>query len=106
MAAMRVNVPERVTQGEVFTVKTLIGHAMESGERRDSAGKPIARMIVNKVVCAYNGKTVFQADWHGAVSANPYLAFDLRAKESGVIDVAWTDDEGRTYSERAHITVV
>jgi sulfur-oxidizing protein SoxZ len=105
MAATRLNVPKQVPAGEVFTVKTLITHVMESGERRDSNGKPIARMIVNKVVCRYNDRVVFEADWHGAISANPFLAFDLKARESGVIEVAWTDDEGHTYTERAPLRV-
>ncbi len=105
MAATRINVPNRVAAGEIFTVKTLITHVMESGERRDSNGKPIPRMIINKVICRYNDRVVFEADWHGAIAANPYLAFNLKAKESGVIEIAWIDDEGRTYSERTEIRV-
>ena len=105
MAATRLNVPKQAPPGEIFTVKTLISHVMESGERRDSNGKPIPRMIVNKVVCRYNDRVVFEADWHGGIAANPYLAFDLRARESGVIEVAWTDDDGRIYTERSEIRV-
>jgi sulfur-oxidizing protein SoxZ len=105
MAATRVTVPNQVAVGEIFTVKTLISHVMESGERRDSNGKQIPRMIINKVVCRYNGRVVFEADWHGAIAANPYLAFDLKAKEPGVIEVAWTDDESRTFTERAQLHV-
>jgi sulfur-oxidizing protein SoxZ len=105
MAATRLTIPSQVAVGEIFTVKTLISHVMESGERHDSNGKPIPRMIINKVICRYNDRVVFEADWHGAIAANPYLAFDLKAKESGAIEVAWTDDEGRSYSERAQLRV-
>ena len=105
MAATRVTVPNQVAAGQIFTVKTLISHVMESGDRHDSNGKPIPRMIINKVVCRYDGRVVFEADWHGAIAANPYLAFDLKARESGIIEVAWTDDDGRTYSERTQLHV-
>ena len=35
-------------KGDLVEVKTLISHVMESGQRRDSAGKVIPRKIINK----------------------------------------------------------
>ncbi|HYM32661.1 MAG TPA: thiosulfate oxidation carrier complex protein SoxZ [Candidatus Cybelea sp.] len=106
MSIARIGVPFEVKRGDVFTVKTMIAHVMESGHRRDSAGRVIPRMIVNKVACTYNGRTVFEADWHGAVSSNPYLAFDLRAKDPGIVEVTWSDDDGKVYREQAALNVV
>src|SRR3546814_6188601 len=45
--------------GEVITIKTLINHSMESGQRKDKEGKVIPRQIINKFTCAFNGMPVF-----------------------------------------------
>jgi len=101
----RVKTPKSVKKGEVFEVKTLISHKMETGVGRDKKGNKIPRAIINKFVCTYNGKEVFSADWHPAVSANPYLAFYVKAEESGSLEMAWTDDAGKTVKKTAKVAV-
>ncbi|MDK1494138.1 thiosulfate oxidation carrier complex protein SoxZ [Sinorhizobium sp. 7-81] len=91
-------VPGSVAKGEVFTVKAIIQHQMETGLRTDSAGKTIPRKIINQFVCRYGGLEVFRADLHEAVSANPFLEFNLRATESGRLEFAWREDGGAIYS--------
>ncbi len=44
----RVKVPKSVKKGDVFQVKTLVSHKMESGQRKNKKGKKIPRMIINK----------------------------------------------------------
>ncbi|CAA7615610.1 putative sulfur oxidation protein (SoxZ) [Magnetospirillum sp. LM-5] len=105
MPTPRVKIPAQAAKGEVFEVKTTIDHDMESGQRKDSAGKPIPRKIINKFVCTYNGKEVFKSDWAAAISANPYLSFFLTATESGPIELKWHDDDGQVYSASHAITV-
>ncbi|MDD9877077.1 MAG: thiosulfate oxidation carrier complex protein SoxZ [Magnetovibrio sp.] len=106
MAKARVKVPKSVKKGEVFEVKTLISHKMETGQRKDKkTGKKIPRMIINKFVCTYNGKEVFTSDWHPAISANPYMAFFVKAGESGNLDFTWTDDKGKATKKSAKVTV-
>ena len=51
----RVQVPSATTKGEIFQVKALISHQMETGLRKDSEGNVIPRLIINKFVCRYNG---------------------------------------------------
>lgn len=101
----RVKVPKSVKKGEVFEVKTLASHVMETGIRKGSDGKTIPRMIINKFACNYNGKEVFSADWHPAVAANPYMAFHVKADESGTLDFSWTDDNGDVQKKSAKLTV-
>jgi sulfur-oxidizing protein SoxZ len=102
----RVKVPKKVKKGEAFEVKTVISHKMESGQRKDKkTGKKIPQMIINKFVCAYNGSEVFSADWHASISANPYMAFYVKAAESGKLDMTWTDDSGAVFKKSAKITV-
>jgi sulfur-oxidizing protein SoxZ len=78
---------------------------MESGQRKNKKGKKIPRMIINKFICTYNGTVVFESDWHPAISANPYMAFYIRAEKSGTLVFKWTDDRGQTYEKMASITV-
>ena len=47
--------------GEVFEIKTLIQHPMETGFRPDPTGKPIPRDIIRSLVCTYNGVEIFRA---------------------------------------------
>ncbi|MHA1152302.1 MAG: thiosulfate oxidation carrier complex protein SoxZ, partial [Alphaproteobacteria bacterium] len=79
----RVKVPKTAAKGDIIEIKTLISHKMESGQRKDSkTGEKIPRMIINKFSCTYNGVEVFSADWHPAISTNPFMAFNTVATES------------------------
>ncbi|PHS78592.1 MAG: thiosulfate oxidation carrier complex protein SoxZ [Rhodospirillaceae bacterium] len=105
-AKARVKAPKKVKQGEIFEVKTLIPHKMESGQRKDKkTGEKIPRMIINKFVCTYNGKEVISSSWEGAVSANPYLSFFIKADKSGTLDFTWTDDSGAVVQKSAKLSV-
>jgi sulfur-oxidizing protein SoxZ len=101
----RVQVPSSATRGEIFQVKALISHQMETGLRHDNEGNVMPRKIINKFVCRYNGYDVFVADLHEAVAANPYLEFYLCATESGQLEFVWHEDGGGVYS-LAHQLVV
>ena len=101
----RVKAPKTVKRGEIFEVKSLLTHKMESGQRKGKDGKKIPRQIINKFVCSYNGKDVFSSNWHGAVSANPYLSFHIKAVESGSLDLTWTDDSGAVFKKSTKIKV-
>ncbi len=102
----RVRVPKKLKPGEIFEVKTLVSHDMESGRRSDKAtGKKIPRDILNKLRVVYGGKEVLVADWHPAVSANPFTSFYLRAVKSGDMTLTWTDDAGVEYAKTVKINV-
>ena len=105
MAKARVKVPKTAKKGEIFEVKTLISHKMESGQRKDKKGNKIPRMIINKFTCTYNGRTVLDCDWYPSISANPYMAFYVKADESGELAFKWTDDSGAVFETAAKITV-
>lgn len=101
----RVRVPTQAKPGELIEIKTLISHEMESGQRKDATGKPIPRKIINKFTAAFNGKTVFEADWNPAISANPYQSFFYKASESGEFTFTWKDDDGSDYVATNKLTV-
>ena len=102
----RVRIPSKLKTGEIFEVKTLVTHMMESGRRVDQAsGKPIPRDILNKLTAVYNGKEVLVADWHPAMSANPFTSFYLKAEKSGELKLTWSDDAGASYSKTVKVNV-
>ena len=101
----RVKMPRTVARGEIFEIKALITHQMETGLRRDGNGKLMPRRIVNAFSCRYNGEVVFSVDLHEAVAANPYLEFCARAKDSGTLEFAWHEDGGAVYTTRQSLTV-
>ena len=101
----RVKVPKTASAGEVITIKTLISHNMESGQRKDSDGNPIPRQIINKFTCEFNGQTVFECDLDPAISANPFFEFNARVNESGTFKFTWVDDDGSVYSSENKIEV-
>ncbi|MAW86307.1 MAG: thiosulfate oxidation carrier complex protein SoxZ [Phyllobacteriaceae bacterium] len=101
----RVKVPKSASAGEVITIKTLISHEMESGQRKDKDGNPIPRQIINKFSCEFNGQPVFSCDLDPAVSANPYFEFNAKVNESGTFKFTWVDDDGSVYETENEITV-
>ena len=101
----RVRVPATAKAGEIIEIKTLISHEMESGQRKDAQGATIPRRIINKFTAAFDGQTVFTADWHPAISANPYQSFFFKAAKSGEFTFTWKDDDGSEYTSRNKLTV-
>lgn len=101
----RIKIPKDAKKGEIIQIKTLISHPMESGQRKDAQGKTIPRKIINKFTCEFNGKPVFAASLEGAISANPYVQFNVRVDEEGVFRFAWTDDDGTVTTAEEKIAI-
>ena len=106
MAKARVKVPKTAKAGDVITIKTLIKHKMESGNRKDKkTGKKIPRHIIGKFTARFNGEEFFSSDWMGGVSANPYCAFNCKVDKSGEFEFIWHDEKGEEFTAKAKITV-
>ena len=103
----RLKYKKIVKVGENLKIKTLAEHEMETGVRRDNiTGVIYPRLIIQSVIAKYNGKIVFKANWFSGVSANPYLAFYITAKESGLIEIEWKDDHATTSYKRGYLKVI
>lgn len=94
MAKPRVKVPKTAVAGDIITIKTLVSHKMESGQRKDKEGNTIPRKIINSFTCEFNGSQVFSCDMDPAISANPYFEFNARVDEAGTFKFIWVDDDG------------
>ena len=102
----RVRLPEEIRAGEIIEVKALITHVMETGNRKDSEGRPIPRNIIHTFTATFDGTPIFKAEFGPGVSANPFLAFTLKVPGPGELRVSWRDDDGGETIERYPINVV
>lgn len=100
-----IDAPRSAKRGEAVTVKVVFSHPMETGYRRDIAGKVIPRNIVNAFSCQYDGTEVFRAELYPAVAADPFLGFSLTATRSGPVTMIWTADDGQTHREQFTLNV-
>src|SRR5687768_16596995 len=82
-------------QGDKTIVRVLMSHEMETGQRKDSAGKIIPAWFIQEVTALHNGKPVLSAEWGPAVSKNPFLQFTIKGAKAGdKVSVSWTDNRG------------
>jgi sulfur-oxidizing protein SoxZ len=91
--------------GDKTTVRVLMSHEMESGQRRDAAGKLVPDWHINEVSASHNGKVVMTADWGPAVSKNPFLQFVVKGAKAGdKISVNWKDNKGDSRTDEATVS--
>jgi sulfur-oxidizing protein SoxZ len=91
-------------QGDKTTVRVLVSHEMESGQRKDAAGKIVPAWFIQSINATWNGKTVMSAQWGTAVSKNPFVQFSFKGGKAGdKIVVSWTDNHGDKRSDEAVI---
>ena len=105
MARVLITLPATARKGEVIEIRALIAHVMESGFRPGMDGKPIARDILRRFTCRYNGETVFSAQLSPAIAANPYIAFHVVVDQSGTLEFEWQGDNGFAQVERRPLQV-
>ena len=82
-------------QGDVADVRVLMAHPMETGQRKDAAGKLVPLHFIQSITAQLNGKTVFAADVSQAVSRNPVFAFKVKGAKAGdKLSITWQDNTG------------
>jgi sulfur-oxidizing protein SoxZ len=91
--------------GSNATVRVLMSHEMETGQRKDAAGKIIPAWHITEVTASHNGKQVLAAEWGPAVAKNPFLQFTVKGAKAGdKIAISWKDNRGDTRSDEAVVT--
>ncbi len=110
MARTLITVPPTPKINTVIEIRALIQHPMETGFRPDGEGKLQPRNIIQRFECRFSsgGRSdlIFSAELFPAVSANPYIAFNFRATQSGTLSFLWTGDNGFTQAESVALVVV
>jgi sulfur-oxidizing protein SoxZ len=93
------------SSGDKTLVRVLMSHEMETGMRKDAAGKPVPAWYIQEVSAALNGKTVMTAQWGPSISKNPFLQFTVKgAKPGDKISVSWTDNHGDKRTDEAAVS--
>lgn len=91
--------------GDKATVRVLMSHEMESGQRKDAAGALVPAWFIQDVEAKHNGKSVMTAEWGPAVSKNPFLQFTVKGAKAGdKIAVTWKDNKGETRTDEATVS--
>jgi sulfur-oxidizing protein SoxZ len=79
----------------VADVRVLMAHVMETGLRKDAAGKTIPAHFISDVVAKIGERTVLTAKWGAAIAQNPFLQFRVRGVTAGdKVTLSWTDTQG------------
>ena len=92
-------------EGDKTIVRVLMAHEMETGQRRDAAGKVVPAHFIQEVTATHNGKQVLAAEWGPAVSKNPFLQFVVKGAKAGdKIAVTWKDNKGATRTDEATVS--
>jgi sulfur-oxidizing protein SoxZ len=87
------------------TVRVLMAHEMETGQRKDASGKVIPAWFIQEVSAALNGKAVLTAEWGPAVSKNPFMQFTVKGAKAGdKIAITWKDNHGDTRTDEATVS--
>jgi sulfur-oxidizing protein SoxZ len=91
--------------GDKVTVRVLMNHEMETGQRKDAAGKVIPAWFIQEVTAQHNGKPVLSAQWGPSVSKNPFMQFVVKGGKAGdKISVSWKDNKGDTRTDEAVVS--
>jgi sulfur-oxidizing protein SoxZ len=92
-------------QGSNAVVRVLMSHEMETGQRKDSAGKTIPAWHITDVTAALNGKQVLSAEWGPAVAKNPFLQFTIKGAKAGdKLAITWKDNRGDTRTDEVTVS--
>lgn len=91
--------------GDKATVRVLMSHEMETGQRKDPAGKTIPAWYIQDVTATLNGKPVLSAQWGPSISKNPFLQFNVKGAKAGdKVAVTWKDNKGESRTDEAVVS--
>ncbi|MBM3566680.1 MAG: thiosulfate oxidation carrier complex protein SoxZ [Alphaproteobacteria bacterium] len=104
MAEVRIRVPKTIKKGDTITVRALVPHPMEIIQRGKD-GKVVEKgyNYIHTVRVSYNGKEIMNAELTQAISANPVVAFQLKADAPGTLEIAFEDTTGAKHVGKAEI---
>ena len=81
--------------GDKATVRVLMSHEMETGQRKDGAGKVIPAWYIKDVT----------AQLGPSVAKNPFLQFSVKGAKAGdKITISWIDNKGDKRSDEATVS--
>lgn len=92
------------TQGEITEIRVLMPHPMETGQRKDDAGKTLPAHFIQTFTVVHNGKPLIEGQLNTSVSKNPLFSFKTRGIKTGdKLAVNWVDNRGA--KQQSEITI-
>ena len=91
-------------KGDVTEIRVLMGHAMETGQRKDAAGATVPAHFIQSMTVDVGGKRVVDGQIGTSVSRNPVFGFKMKgAKVGDKVVVSWVDNKGDKRSDEAAV---
>ena len=92
-------------KNDIVTLKALMTHPMETGNRKDKkSGEAIPAHFIQEVSCKMGGTEIVNALWSGGISKNPYISCKFKgAKKGDELTLSWVDNMGKSESATAKI---
>jgi sulfur-oxidizing protein SoxZ len=91
--------------GNAATVRVLMAHEMETGQRKDASGATIPAWYIREVSASLNGKPVMTAQWGPSVAKNPFLQFSIKGAKAGdKVSISWVDNKGDKRTDEAVVS--
>ena len=88
----------------VVSVKAIIKHPMETGQRKNKkTGEKIPAHFIQQVICKANNDEVITINWGPAVSKNPYLTFAYMGSKGDAIELTREDNQGNKDSLQGEV---
>lgn len=82
-------------QGEITDIRILMHHPMETGQRRDEAGKPVPVHFIQTFSVTLNGQALIDGQLNTSISRNPLFSFRATGIKAGdKLSVQWIDNTG------------
>jgi len=81
----------------IADIRVLMSHPMETGQRKDAAGKIIPLHFIQNLTVKLNGRTVVEGQISQGVSRNPVFSFRVKGGKTGDrVEISWLDNKGET----------
>lgn len=91
-------------KGDIAEIRVLIGHPMETGQRKDAASKTIPAHFIQNLTIEVAGKKIVDGQINPYISRNPIFTFKMKgAKVGDKIVVSWTDNKGDKRTDESAI---
>ena len=91
-------------KGDVAEIRVLMGHAMETGQRKDGSANTIPAHFIQTMKVEVGGKMVVDGQLATSVSRNPVFAFKVKGAKAGdKVVVSWVDNKGDKRTDEAAV---
>ncbi len=91
-------------KGDVAEIRVLMGHPMETGQRKDAAGATVPAHFIQSMTVDVGGKRVVEGQIGTSVSRNPVFGFKVKGAKAGdKVVVTWVDNKGDKRTDEAAV---